>query len=1393
MLRVTVVPPAHAATLLAAIILVTASILFAAAVVFFTPPAARASGAASVTRRGDPALGFEFAYAASVSIAEPFTIHSRFRYTGGMSAPVIILGGLASKAGGLPDALAVTWTQDATGWFPVWRLRIEARTDLFRALPAGLVDRRDGNLALIDLADVRPEAGREYRAAVSYDPADRILSILLEDVPAGSVVYAAHLELGAADAALPGAVFPVAGWSASEPAPAAPARSDGPAPSLLLEFSVSRAHERHGLPLALKSGFRSALLEASPETGALRRKLGSDYLQGETVGLRLEWPNTPVPGEVRVILAGAGEEIVLTAAPWRAGVQDIVFEPGDLPAGSSTLVLEYAHGTHRSEIARHPVQVVDATLQASYVIRGRDYDRDLIIAELALTPSAGVARDGELVVVATYPELQGESAARPFVALRHPFEALDRAVSFSLLIPAPPEPGPVRLEVSIRPGHAAILGGVHQFTLREPGVGRSYPDLFPFVVSPWQESPDNLTNVAHWLDRPAGKNGFISIEDGHFVTGDGSRVRFFGVNCAFAGCFPDHATAERIARQLARFGVNLVRIHHIDMQEAPGGIWSRGTFPRRFDPRQLDRLDYFIHQLKENGIYTNLNLHVSRTMTPQEGYPEPEKRPDFDKGLSLYDSGIIEHQKAYARELLTHRNPYTGNRYVDEPAVAMIEITNEDGLIYIARRGLIDALPDMYREALDARWQEWLLERYGTTEKLAAAWDGLELPQDAGTDPSESGPSGPGADGSSGTGPAPPSEIAANGRLEQGLAHWTLETGSDSRANMRVVPADGQAFPTARSGSNAETAPQSPRSALEVAVTQKGSVAWRPQVYHTGLNLVPGKAYRVSFWLKSSRPHSITANLMMHHDPWSAFATFQPAVTTEWRRFEFVARIPVSVDVRQGRVSFTNLEEGAVYWIAHLSVEELPGDGLGLPPGESLGGKVSRPEWHSLAARSSRVRQDYIEFLWEVEREYFEEMYRFIKEELGARVPVSGTQVPWSPQGIQARLDYIDAHAYWNHPEFPGTPWDAANWLVRNNSMIASADGGTIGSLARSRVAGKPFVVSEYNHPAPITFGSEAFVLTGAYGAFQDWDGLVAFAWSHDANFWPQRITNFFDLKAHPAKLVTLPAVAALFLRGDVRPGEQVVTALVPDDTQRRRLAGMEDAPEIPPSVALQHRVAVAVDEARTTAGESQSLRDEERGAERGATANEPRAPAGSPSSSPQGPVVTSDTGELRWERTGPGRAVATIDTARSKAVVGYGAGRTFDLSGVTVRPGPTKQQGWSAITLTVMDGGSFAGPGRILITATGYVENPGMGWERLGGDAITVRNRWGEAPTYVEGIPARIELPARPDRVIAFALDGAGYRREPLPVRASDGSPERAVIDIGPQYRTLWYEIIVD
>ena len=72
-----------------------------------------------------------------------------------------------------------------------------------------------------------------------------------------------------------------------------------------------------------------------------------------------------------------------------------------------------------------------------------------------------------------------------------------------------------------------------------------------------------------------------------------------------------------------------------------------------------------------------MNLHVGRNFP---GLPEGPGI-SFDKGLDHFMPQMIEMQHEYARDLLMHVNPYTGKSYADEPAVALIEISNEDGLI----------------------------------------------------------------------------------------------------------------------------------------------------------------------------------------------------------------------------------------------------------------------------------------------------------------------------------------------------------------------------------------------------------------------------------------------------------------------------------------------------------------------------------------------------------------------------------------------------------------------------------------------------------------------------------------------------------------------------------------
>ena len=205
------------------------------------------------------------------------------------------------------------------------------------------------------------------------------------------------------------------------------------------------------------------------------------------------------------------------------------------------------------------------------------------------------------------------------------------------------------------------------------------PELKPFPVD-WTAAADSPASVAFLLDPPAGRDGFIRAVDGHLVRPSGGRLRIWGVNMTARATTPSKEAAPRLAAHLARCGINCVRFHFLD-RPAPQGLIDAGRDDTRaLDPAQLDRLDYFVAQLRDRGIYTNLNLNVGRTYKAGDGVRDHELL-GFAKALTYFDPRLLELQREYARQLLTHRNAYTGNEYRHEPAVAIVEMLNENSIV----------------------------------------------------------------------------------------------------------------------------------------------------------------------------------------------------------------------------------------------------------------------------------------------------------------------------------------------------------------------------------------------------------------------------------------------------------------------------------------------------------------------------------------------------------------------------------------------------------------------------------------------------------------------------------------------------------------------------------------
>ncbi len=834
-------------------------------------------------------------------------------------------------------------------------------------------------------------------------------------------------------------------------------------------------------------------------------------------------------------------------------------------------------------------------------------------------------------------------------------------------------------------------------------------NLFPFVL-PWDDATRSITDLSGWLDKPAGKAGNVRVGDGaHFYARD-KRIRFVGVNLAFAAGMPAKEDGEKIAARMAKFGINVVRFHHMDTANWPSGIRSKNAkVATDLDPEALDRMDYFIAQLKKHGIYANINLLVGRRFSAADGLPGEIASMEWKDQhvVGFWNATHLESQKAYARALLTHLNPYTKSDYTKEPSVAFVEINNEAGLVHAWLGGHIDTFPEVFQRELGAQWNAWLKQHHGTTAKLREAWSAGEQ--------------------------ALGGELLSNGDFSQQLQGWTLEQHSGAQAKAAV--ADG---------------------AVDVRVNKAGAETWHIQLSHAALKFEAGKAYTVSFRAKSDSARAISVFASQTHEPWSNLGLSADApLTNEWRDFRFVFN--ASQDDGAARVTFGRFgASGAAISFANVSVK--PGGVEGVRTGEEIG-SIPLFQKKTLGQRTAAAQRDFMRFLVETEERYWVAMYRFLKDDLKVKALVGGTIGGCSPLNVQAKMDWVDTHAYWQHPHFPRKQWDMNDWVVNNKSMV-NERGGVLTGLAMKRVAGKPHAVTEYNHPAPNTFSSEGFLLLAAYGALQDWDVIYPYCYAHsrsDTAAWDtKKINSFFDIDQHPTKMATMVSVAAMFLRGDVKAAQNTVTAHLPLETEIDLLRtasawALVDAAKagLARETPLMNRVEVAL-----TPGETQKFAY-------------PR------------PRFESQTSELVWDITDDKRGVVTINSRATKGVIGYGGGKKFQLGEIAIEPGATMQDGWSTITVNSI-GKAF------LVTATGLAENTGMGWKNA--EKNTVGRDWGTAPSLVEGIPAKITfaIPANA-KVQAFALDERGARRESIPVEVMNG---KAVLNIGPKWKTLWYEV---
>ena len=236
----------------------------------------------------------------------------------------------------------------------------------------------------------------------------------------------------------------------------------------------------------------------------------------------------------------------------------------------------------------------------------------------------------------------------------------------------------------------------------------------------FEPEPDSfgeaLLDLRRLNEAVAGEAGFVRRREDKFVLGSGEPVKFWGVNCGGGILELSRETQEYLARRLAKVGVNIVRIHSpVFDPKAPD--------PADVNKKHVDRLHYFVSILKKQGIYVKLSFYFPLWFDIKPGYGIPGYETIDNKkpfALLFFDPRMQQIYKSWARGLLKSANPYTGVPLARDPAVAAIEIVNEDSFFFWTFKA--QNIPRVQMAKLEKLFGTWLTRKYGSIKKAAAAW-----------------------------------------------------------------------------------------------------------------------------------------------------------------------------------------------------------------------------------------------------------------------------------------------------------------------------------------------------------------------------------------------------------------------------------------------------------------------------------------------------------------------------------------------------------------------------------------------------------------------------------------------------------------------------------------------
>ncbi|MGE4335173.1 MAG: capsular biosynthesis protein [Pigmentiphaga sp.] len=437
----------------------------------------------------------------------------------------------------------------------------------------------------------------------------------------------------------------------------------------------------------------------------------------------------------------------------------------------------------------------------------------------------------------------------------------------------------------------------------------------------------------------------------------------------------------------------------------------------------------------------------------------------------------------------------------------------------------------------------------------------------------------------------------------------------------------------------------------------------------------------------------------------------------------------------------------------------------------------------------ARLR-DFMLFLAETDQTYFERMRHVVQAAAGFPVPVTGTQMNYG--GIlnltsQVDMDYIDDHFYIDHPHFLEGSSNVRNWRIWNVSLT-NRYMDTLLQRAFRREAGKPFVMSELNHPYPSLPSAEFLPIMAAFALLQDWDGL--FFYDYDGGRQSPVAPAGFGLRGDWGKYVTVSQVARWFRQDGIAP--------------------LQTALDLPLDITAQAAVSARgrSDALANLLRERQGVLPRHAWTYRLGIDTSPGAQPVKPH--PEQGLEGSPDGTLVFDRD---RGVLEIISAPLLGYMGPQPGSDSLGEGLNIRLNDGAPH-HAAVLLTSLDAQPIRESRRLLLTlgsATlgsqpeaspsrpkSFVRHP------AGDSSWTLEpdpghlgepsgSRDATGPAWLTRNEGTVSWPSVLSDIVVYPLDGAGRRMPPLPAARLAKAKGRIMLEVQrrPEETSPWYEIV--